>query len=116
MKKCAFLIDFLAILIFVLIGRDAHKHSFSIAGIASTLWPFAAGLLLSWLYLRLRHLDGTSRRGGAIIVLITVTIGMILRVISGQGTAVTFIIVALTFLSFMLIGWRELLSLFGRRK
>jgi len=116
MKKCAFLIDFLAILIFVLIGRDAHKHSFTIGGIASTLWPFAAGLLLSWLYLRLRHLDATSRRSGAIIVLATVTIGMILRVVSGQGTALTFIIVALIFLSLMLIGWRELISIISRRK
>jgi hypothetical protein len=116
MKKRAFLTDFLAILIFVLIGRDAHKHSFSITGIASTLWPFAVGLLLAWVYLHLRHLDGTSRRSGAIIVLTTVTIGMLLRVVSGQGTTLTFIIVALIFLSLMLIGWRELASRLPFRK
>jgi hypothetical protein len=110
MKKSAFLIDLFAILVFVLIGRDAHKHSFSLGGIASTLWPFASGLLLGWLFIRLRHMDGSTRKSGFVVVLTTVTAGMVLRVIAGQGTALTFIIVALTFLSLMLIGWRTLAS------
>jgi hypothetical protein len=110
MKKSTFFIDLLALLVFVLIGRDAHKHSFSIVGIASTLWPFASGLLIGWLLIRLRKLDGATKKSGFVIVLTTVSAGMVLRVISGQGTALTFIIVALTFLSLILIGWRLLAS------
>jgi hypothetical protein len=44
-----------------------------------------------------------------------VALGMILRVVSGQGTAVAFIVVALAFLGLFLLGWRLLSSrLLGR--
>jgi hypothetical protein len=36
---------------------------------------------------------------------------MILRVISGEGIALAFVIVATAFLSFCLVGWRALLSI-----
>ena len=42
------------------------------------------------------------------IWLCTVTLGMILRVVSGQGTAAAFIVVALAFLGLFLLGWRLL--------
>jgi FtsH-binding integral membrane protein len=35
-----------------------------------------------------------------------VTVGMVFRVIAGQGTAVAFVIVALAFLGLALLGWR----------
>jgi hypothetical protein len=35
-----------------------------------------------------------------------VALGMLLRVVGGQGTAVAFIIVALAFLGLFLLGWR----------
>jgi hypothetical protein len=37
-----------------------------------------------------------------------VALGMTFRVISGQGTAVAFIVVALAFLGLFLLGWRIL--------
>jgi hypothetical protein len=40
-----------------------------------------------------------------------VALGMILRVVSGQGTAVAFIAVALAFLALFLLGWRLLARL-----
>jgi hypothetical protein len=40
---------------------------------------------------------------------------MIVRVISGQGTAVAFIVVALAFLGLFLLGWRLLWGLARRR-
>jgi len=45
----------------------------------------------------------------------TVALGMVLRVVSGQGTAVTFIIVALVFLGLTQLGWRALAGLRLRR-
>jgi hypothetical protein len=40
--------------------------------------------------------------------------GMVLRVVSGQGTAVAFIGVALAFLGLFLLGWRLVAGLASR--
>ena len=40
-----------------------------------------------------------------------VALGMVLRVVSGQGTAFAFIVVALAFLGLFLLGWRMLAGL-----
>jgi hypothetical protein len=47
--------------------------------------------------------------------LVTVAAGMALRAVSGQGTAVTFIIVALCFLGLVMLGWRAVAHLVVRR-
>lgn len=112
MKKIAYLLDLLCILIFVAIGRHAHNHGESLKGIASTTWPFAVGLALGWFKIGATHRDILAKKSGGIIVLSTVIIGMILRVVAGQGTAFTFCIVALTFLSLFIIGWRAIAAKF----
>ena len=43
---------------------------------------------------------------GVIVWLCTVALGMILRVLAGQGTAAAFIVVALAFLGLFQLGWR----------
>ena len=45
----------------------------------------------------------------------TVAGGQALRVVSGQGTAVAFIVVSLLFLGLFLLGWRLVARLFARR-
>jgi hypothetical protein len=40
---------------------------------------------------------------------------MVLRVVSGQGTAFAFVLVALAFLGLFLLGWRLLARLAGGR-
>ncbi len=110
MKKGAYLIDFICVLVFVAIGRHTHKDGNSLDGIFTTMWPFTVGLLSGWLFVGRTNCSVTTKSSGLRIALFTVVIGMILRVISGQGTAVSFIIVAFAFLSFFLIGWRALLS------
>lgn len=45
---------------------------------------------------------------GVIIWIACVVVGMALRVVSGQGTAWAFILVALAFLGIELLGWRFL--------
>ena len=115
MKKFAFIIDLLCVLLFVAIGRDAHQHGISLNGMASTAWPFAAGLVAGWLLLRLAHRKATTRSSGFLIVLAVVILGMVLRIISGQGTALTFILVAMVFLSLFLVGWRTAFIFVSRR-
>lgn len=107
-------LDVAAILVFVAIGRSSHDHGVTAAGVASTAWPFLAGLAVGWVVARawLRPFEIAPT---AVIVWITcVVVGMVLRVVSGQGTAVAFIFVALAFLALELLGWRALARV-GRR-
>jgi hypothetical protein len=100
------LIDVLVILLFVGIGRANHHHGESLSGLASTTWPFAVGLGIGWMIVLARRQKGVSLTAGIEIWLSTVAFGMILRVISGQGTAFAFIVVALVFLGALMLGLR----------
>jgi len=116
MKKYAYIFDTVALLIFVAIGRRAHEHGITVAGMASTFWPFAIGLLAGWILIIRTNRDLTATRSGLWIVVVTVALGMVLRVVSGQGTAVTFIIVALVFQSLFLMGWRAVFGVLAQRR
>ena len=115
-KFHALIIDLLFILLFVGIGRSAHEHGITVAGMASTLWPFVAALAVGWLFTSWRQRSGESPLDGLVIVLITVSLGMALRVVSGQGTALAFIVVALSFLTLFLVGWRLVARIVVRRR
>jgi hypothetical protein len=124
----ALLIDVCCVLVFVVIGRASHTKGEALGGIASTAWPFLCGLAAGWAASRAWRRPLTIRPAGIAIWLCTVALGMVLRVVSGQGTAVAFIVVALAFLGLFLLGWRLLgklaaprflllsLRLAGRRK
>lgn len=107
--------DLLIVLLFVGIGRANHHHGDGLSGMASTTWPFAVGLVLGWFIVIIRHEDGSSLGAGVKVWLATVVLGMFLRVIAGQGTAVAFIIVALAFLGVLMLGTRLLHWRFLRR-
>ena len=104
-------LDIACVLIFVIIGRASHTKGESLAGIASTSWPFLAGLGVGWLAARGWRRPLAIRPEGLAIWLCTVALGMILRVVSGQGTAPAFVVVALAFLALFLLGWRLLARL-----
>jgi Protein of unknown function (DUF3054) len=104
--RVAVVLDIACVLIFVIIGRASHTKGESLAGIASTAWPFLAGLGVGWLASRAWRRPLAILPVGLVVWLSTVAIGMIARVISGQGTAAAFIAVALAFLALFLLGWR----------
>jgi len=106
--RTAILIDACCVLVFVVIGRASHVKGESLAGIASTAWPFLCGLAAGWIAARAWRRPLAIRPAGIVIWLCTVALGMILRVVSGQGTAAAFIVVALAFLGLFLLGWRLL--------
>jgi hypothetical protein len=99
-------VDFLVVLLFVGIGRSNHHHVVNLSGMVSTTWPFAVGLAVGWLLVFLRHQRGVSLGAGVEVWLSTVAVGMIVRVIAGQGTAFAFILVALGFLGALMLGLR----------
>jgi hypothetical protein len=111
--RLAVAIDVCCVLVFVIIGRASHTKGESLAGIASTAWPFLAGLAGGWLVTA--GLAGRAWRqpsrlwpAGVGAWLGTVVLGMVFRVVSGQGTAPAFIGVALAFLGLLMLGWRLL--------
>jgi hypothetical protein len=112
--RMAVVLDIACVLVFVIIGRASHTKGESLAGIASTAWPFLAGLGIGWLASRAWRRPLAILPVGLVVWLSTVAIGMIARVVSGQGTAAAFIAVALAFLALFLLGWR-LLARLARR-
>lgn len=115
-RLASFVADLAAIVLFVAIGRSAHKHGVNSSGMVRTAWPFVVGLCIGWIVIIVRRLADKTWRSGAIIVVFTVTIGMLLRVIAGQGTAVAFIGVAIAFLGTAMIGWRTVLRFTNTRE
>jgi hypothetical protein len=116
MRKAGVLIDLAIVLLFVGIGRTVHAHGLSLAGLASTAWPFLSGLAVSWLALIAYRREGTSLFAGIVVSISTVAIGMSLRVVSGQGIAVAFVFVALGFLGATMLAWRALVAGLLRRR
>lgn len=104
--RLAVVLDCCCVLVFVVIGRASHTKGESLAGIASTAWPFLAGLAGGWLAARTWRRPLRLWPGGVGAWLGTVAAGMALRVIAGQGTAFSFVVVALVFLGLFLLGWR----------
>ncbi|WP_433189607.1 DUF3054 domain-containing protein [Actinoallomurus sp. CA-150999] len=102
----AVVLDLCCVMAFVVIGRAGHSEGETIAGIAKTAWPFLLGLLIGWAVTRAWRRPTALAGTGVGVWLVTVAAGMALRVVSGQGTAVTFILVALVFLGLVMLGWR----------
>jgi FtsH-binding integral membrane protein len=105
MRRAA-VVDCLCVLVFVIIGRASHTKGETVAGIASTAWPFLVGLGCGWVVVRAWRRPFGLVPAGVGAWLGAVLVGMVLRVVAGQGTAVAFVVVALVFLGLFLLGWR----------
>ena len=102
----AMVLDVACVLVFVIIGRASHGEG--LIGVASTAWPFLTGLAFGWLAGRTWRQPFRLWPAGVSAWLGAVVLGMLFRVLSGQGTAAAFIGVALAFLGLFLLGWRLL--------
>ena len=102
----AALADFCCVLLFVVIGRANHHAGGGGTGLWDTFWPFAAGAAAGMLVTRFWRQPTALLPTGVGVWLGTVVLGMVLRVVAGQGTAFAFILVALAFLGLFQLGWR----------
>jgi hypothetical protein len=112
----AALADLGCVLLFVVIGRANHHAGGGLAGLWDTAWPFVAGLAVGLVATRYWQRPTTVVPVGVGVWLCTVAIGMLLRVVSGQGTAFAFVLVALAFLGLFQLGWRAAVSLAPRAR
>jgi hypothetical protein len=78
--------------------------------VASTAWPFLTGLAVGWVVISRRHTAGAGLVAGTTAWLATVAVGMVLRVVDGQGVDAAFVAVALAFVGLFLLGWRALVA------
>ena len=114
--RLAQFLDVVLVLVFVLIGRVSHGEDLGISGIFVTLWPFLVGLVVGHIVMRgWRHPFRVFWNGIGIWIM-TVAIGMLLRVASNQGIELSFVIVAAIVLGVFLLGWRAIALLVTRRR
>lgn len=104
--RLAAVIDVVAVVAFVIIGRKNHDEGSALSGIVKVAAPFLVALALGWLAARAwkSPMDvGT----GLVIWLVTIIAGLTLRKVAFDGgTALPFIIVASLFNLATLVGWR----------
>ena len=102
----AFIADAAVIVLFCAVGRRNHDEAMSLTGLVQTSWPFLAGLTAAWLLDRAWRRPTAARPTGINVWLGTVAIGMGLRVVTGAGTAPSFVLVATAVTGALLLGWR----------
>lgn len=101
-------LDLLVVTAFVLTGRATHEEGIASLGSLHALWPFVLALATGWVAARSLHLPHAGLRAGGLLWLVTLFVGMGLRALSGQGTALPFLIVATLVLGAGLLGWRAI--------
>ena len=108
--------------LFAAVGRASHEPGYlplagegdALRGVLLTAWPFLAGLVIGWALVRsLSHRWPIAVGPGISVVVCTVLVGMLLRIMTGQGTAPTFVLVATLVLAVLLLGWRFIASRVG---
>lgn len=113
-------VDILLVLVFAALGRRSHDEGVDVAGLFTTAWPFLTGLAAGWVITLGLYRDKFDPRlvvpTGVIAWLSTLVFGMLLRVVSDQGTAFSFIVVAASFLAVFLIGWRAIYQAVRKRR
>ena len=111
----AFAADVACLVLFAAVGRQTHRETLDAIGVLGTLWPFLAGLVVAWLTGRLWRAPrrivpaGLAAWAGALVL------GMLLRAAGEQGVELAFAVVAAVVLAVLLLGWRALAALLGRR-
>lgn len=111
----ALITDVVCVLVFTALGRRNHAEGVTLAGIAETAWPFLSGTALGWLLSRGWRRPTALTPTGVTVWVCTVAAGMVLRKVTGQGTAGAFVAVATVMTALFLLGWRAILAASARR-
>lgn len=117
MPKHAWYLDLFVVLAFAAAGRASHDLSSGVLGVLETAWPFLLGMGAGWVAvlcwpapLRRWWLDGLLIAG------VTLLTGMLLRWLTGAGTATPFVLVATGVLLLGFVGWRAVSALVERSR
>lgn len=111
-------IDAALVVIFCITGRMSHAEGIlgDVPGTLNTIWPFLVAVLVAHGVGLLRGIRADRMLPGVAIWAVTVAGGLTLRALSGQGTALPFVIVATLTLALLLLGWRAVLAVVRRAR
>ena len=108
----AAVLDLLMVVLFAAIGRRSHEEATALSGLVHTAWPFVVGAAIGWVVTFALYRNKFDAflivPTGIVVWVMTVAVGMVLRALTGQGTAGSFIIVATISTAVLLLGWRAL--------
>lgn len=107
----AAVLDALLVVAFAIAGRSSHAEGLDVAGVWGTAWPFLVGAGVGWAAVFAWRRPAAVWPTGVAVWAGALVVGMALRVLTGQGTAVPFIVVAAITLALFLIGWRAIAAL-----
>lgn len=97
--------DAVAVVVFAAIGRASHGEDW-LAGLGTTAWPFLVGAAVGWAASLGWRAPLAPWRTGLPVWAGALGVGMLLRLVSGQGVQFAFVVVAGVFLLLFLVGWR----------
>ncbi|MFV0307897.1 MAG: DUF3054 domain-containing protein [Desertimonas sp.] len=101
------LLDTIAVLVFVVVGRDEHQQTSTVADVLTVSAPFLIGVAGGAAVAVLARRPLRSLAAGGIVTVSTIVVGMLLRrFVWDRGTALTFIVVTSAFLAVCFLGWR----------
>ncbi|NYH51867.1 hypothetical protein HNR06_001456 [Nocardiopsis arvandica] len=109
------LADLACVLAFVLIGKADHETGTALASVAATAWPFAAGTALGWVVTLAWTAPVRIWPTGVFVWAVTVAGGMTLRLLTGEGAPLSFVLVTSLFLAATMLGWRAVARLLDAR-
>jgi hypothetical protein len=98
--------DVVVVVVFAAVGRSNHHESAGPAGVWHTAWPFLLGTAIALALTAFTRADPLSLGVGVRVWLWTVVIGMVVRASLGEGTALSFVVVATIVLGALFLGWR----------
>lgn len=107
--------DLVCVVVFCTIGRRSHAEGLTVGGVLETAWPFLTGAGVGWLLARGWQRPASLAPTGLVVWIATVVVGMLLRKLTGQGTATSFIVVASLTTAVLLLGWRGIAVALSRR-
>ncbi|MFE5672977.1 DUF3054 domain-containing protein [Agromyces sp. NPDC056523] len=98
--------DAALIVAFAATGRGSHAERLDLVGVLGTAWPFVVGAAAGWIVVRAWRQPLEVWPTGIVVWAGALVGGMLLRALTGQGTALPFIVVATLTLGLFLVGWR----------
>ena len=116
MPRCKLqLLDAVAVVAFVVIGRRSHDEAETLAGVINTAAPFLIGLVGAWFALASWR-PPTDIVVGPAVAGLTAAFGLLLRrFVFDEGTATSFVVVTVLFLTAAMTGWRLVARFLDRR-
>lgn len=100
------LVDWLAILLFIFGGLDSHDRQQTLGTLVIVAWPFLVARMVALPLVRGRA--EALWPAGIVAWLVTWALGIALRALVGDGTALPFVLVTAGMLGALLLGWRLL--------